>query len=421
MVTPWQLLPELSADEYEALKADIAEHGLRVPIVVDAATGEIVDGHHRQRALDELRAEGVKVSDYRDVRQFANDEERVGYVLGANLFRRHLDRKQRAELVARLRERGWSLRRIGEVVGAGKSTVADDLAGVRDRTPVPEKVAGRDSKSYPARRPSVIVTNRKAEERARKALATLGDEAPGRLLALKDAEKLARKAEWERKYAAMEPLGGAGGDRWELRQGDFEVVLAELEPDSVDMVLTDPPYTTDFVPTGGYGRLAKACERVLAPGAVAVFYSGDVYLDLAMAQLSEHLSWVWHVALVQDAREARAHGSQVHNGHRDLLVLSKGTYRPRRWLRDTIRSALGDAADKKHHPWQQAAVPPRYLVDILCPDGGLVLDPCCGSGTFGLAALGSQRQARFLGVELDPVTLAIAAQRLTQLGEEGAS
>ena len=73
----WQLLPELSAEEFAALKADIAAFGLRVPIVVDAATGEVVDGHHRQRALDELRAEGVKVADYRDVRAFASDEERL--------------------------------------------------------------------------------------------------------------------------------------------------------------------------------------------------------------------------------------------------------------------------------------------------------------------------------------------------------
>jgi hypothetical protein len=68
----------LTPEEYEALKADIARHGLRVPIVVDASSGLIVDGHHRQRALDELRSGGVKVTDYRDVRAFADDEQPAG-------------------------------------------------------------------------------------------------------------------------------------------------------------------------------------------------------------------------------------------------------------------------------------------------------------------------------------------------------
>ena len=417
VVSPWQLLPDLTPEEYEALKADIAAHGLRVPIVVDATSGEIVDGHHRQRALDELRAEGVKVGDYRDVRAFADDEERLTYVLAANLFRRHLSRAQRTELVAKLREQGWSLRRIGEVVGAHHETVRADLAGVEN--PTPERVAGRDSKSYPARRPSVIVTNRKAEERARQALATLGDDAPGRLLALKDAEKLARKVEWERKYAAMEPVTAAAGERWELRQGDFADMLGEMEPESVDMVLTDPPYTTEFV--SEWSRLSEACARVLKPGAVAVFYQGDVYLPEAMAQLSEHLSWVWHVALVQNGRDAKVHGTMVNNGHRDLLVLSKGAYEPRRWLRDTINSPLAEQADTSWHPWQQAALAPKYFMDILCPDGGLVVDPCCGSATFGVAALASQRRPRFLGIDVDPSTLAIAAERLIKWQEESAS
>ena len=33
--TPYQLLPRLTDDEYQALKADIAENGIRVPIDVD--------------------------------------------------------------------------------------------------------------------------------------------------------------------------------------------------------------------------------------------------------------------------------------------------------------------------------------------------------------------------------------------------
>lgn len=51
-----QLLPELSQDEYEALKADIARRGVQVPVEYDEE-GNILDGHHRVQACQEL---GIK-------------------------------------------------------------------------------------------------------------------------------------------------------------------------------------------------------------------------------------------------------------------------------------------------------------------------------------------------------------------------
>ena len=100
----WQLLPPLSDDEFRALKADIAAQGVLVPLVIDEDTGEVIEGHHRLKAWTELRAEGVKVPDYpKQVVRFANDDDRVAFVVAANLFRRHLTREQRAEVEARLR------------------------------------------------------------------------------------------------------------------------------------------------------------------------------------------------------------------------------------------------------------------------------------------------------------------------------
>lgn len=148
----WQLLPPLTEGEYAALKADIVEHGVLVPIVIDAETGAIVDGHHRMRAWNELRAEGAEIPEYpREVCRYRDDSERLAHVLALNLYRRHLSRERRVELVAFLRETGWSLRRIGKVIGANPETVRRDLAGAAFATP--DRVLGADGKSYPARLP----------------------------------------------------------------------------------------------------------------------------------------------------------------------------------------------------------------------------------------------------------------------------
>lgn len=151
MTDRYQLLPDLTPEEYAALKADIAEHGVLVPVVIDAETGAIVDGHHRLRAWNELRAEGAEVPEYpREVRRYRDDSERIAHVLALNLYRRHLSHEQRAELVATLRETGWSLRRIGKVIGADPETVRRDLAGAAFATP--DRVLGADGKSYLAQR-----------------------------------------------------------------------------------------------------------------------------------------------------------------------------------------------------------------------------------------------------------------------------
>ena len=55
------------------------------------------------------------------------------------------------------------------------------------------------------------------------------------------------------------------------------------------------------------------------------------------------------------------------------------------------------------------AVPTR-CIQAGCKPGGLVLDPFCGTGTTGLAALSLGR--RFTGIELSPAFAALAAERL---------
>jgi DNA modification methylase len=53
---------------------------------------------------------------------------------------------------------------------------------------------------------------------------------------------------------------------------------------------------------------------------------------------------------------------------------------------------------------------PTQCIKAGCKPGGMVLDPFCGTGTTGLAALALDR--RFTGIELSPAFAALAAERL---------
>lgn len=52
---------------------------------------------------------------------------------------------------------------------------------------------------------------------------------------------------------------------------------------------------------------------------------------------------------------------------------------------------------------------PRRLIRLLTDEGDLVLDPFCGSGTTGVAALETNR--RFIGIDKDPAAIALAERR----------
>jgi DNA modification methylase len=58
---------------------------------------------------------------------------------------------------------------------------------------------------------------------------------------------------------------------------------------------------------------------------------------------------------------------------------------------------------------------PTRAIAAGCPPGGMVLDPFCGTGTTGLAALDLGR--RFTGIELNPAFADLAAQRLRHAAE----
>ncbi|HUY48099.1 MAG TPA: site-specific DNA-methyltransferase [Streptosporangiaceae bacterium] len=58
---------------------------------------------------------------------------------------------------------------------------------------------------------------------------------------------------------------------------------------------------------------------------------------------------------------------------------------------------------------------PAQCVKAGCKPGGMVLDPFCGTGTTGIAALALGRH--FTGIELNPAFAALAAERLRHAGE----
>ncbi len=88
-----ELFPMMSEDEFQGLKADIAEHGQRKTITI--WNGLLVDGRNRMRACNELEIEPR-------VQELAPSADPVSWAVSENLHRRHLSTGQRSIIAAKL-------------------------------------------------------------------------------------------------------------------------------------------------------------------------------------------------------------------------------------------------------------------------------------------------------------------------------
>jgi N6-adenosine-specific RNA methylase IME4/ParB-like chromosome segregation protein Spo0J len=190
----YQLFDELTAEEYQALKEDIRQRGVLVPIELDE-NGAVLDGHHRKRAWEELRAEGVQLPDYpRIIRKFANEAEKRNHVRALNILRRHLTKdQQRAQWVA-MRQDGMTYQAIADTSGVSKPTVINAVKSESKNLPsLPETITTTNGRERPAsydRRPaapqvSIFATT----ERQQKEALVVAPNAHGDMMTTKNAQK----------------------------------------------------------------------------------------------------------------------------------------------------------------------------------------------------------------------------------------
>lgn len=236
-----------------------------------------------------------------------------------------------------------------------------------------------------------------------------------------------------------------------LYVGDALEVLRELPDESVDAVVTDPPYgqtslTWDVQPR----EWLPLVDRVLRPtGSVWIFGSLRSFMVAAEARefdgwkLAQDIVWekhngsnfhadrfrrvheqaaqfyrgewasVWKAPqTTPDAtrRTARRKGRLPHTGHIDgsLYVSEDGGPRLQRSVMH-VRSCHGHA----EHETQKPEGILRPLIAYSCPTGGVVLDPFAGVGSTGIAARDIGR--RSVLIEVDEGYAELAARRLSQL------
>ena|SRR5271166_675506 len=208
-------------------------------------------------------------------------------------------------------------------------------------------------------------------------------------------------------------------DGVDLRVGDAREVLADIAPNSVPLILTDPPYGNAAEPL--YRWLGQFAARVLIPGGSLICYTGQSRLDRDLAIFSEHLRYWWLLTMPHTVPQ-RLLGAGVLVTFKPVLWYVKSHRRkPCSLMPDTLQSTK---RDKSAHAWGQGDGGVRYLIHHLTEPGELIVDPFAGTATWGRIAASMGR--RWIGADIaEGGTTTIAARsidrtavdvRLDQLG-----
>ena len=199
-------------------------------------------------------------------------------------------------------------------------------------------------------------------------------------------------------------------DHIKLIEGDFVEKCKAIPVDSIDLIFTDPPYQSDFLPM--YDELAKAAAILLKDGGCLVTYCAqDLKYQVIQFMKSRGLTHWWEIAIIHTGSSARMFSKKVIVTWKPLLWFVKGT-KPKtfEFIKDSVES---QPPDKTLHPWAQSTREAEHVISKLTIQNDVVLDCLMGTGTTAIAAIKLKR--RFVGIEKDTKVLRIAKAQIGTL------
>jgi DNA modification methylase len=172
------------------------------------------------------------------------------------------------------------------------------------------------------------------------------------------------------------------GESVEVRTGDFRSVLDQESAESIDHIITDPPYDEDALEL--WAPLGEHAARVLKPGGFLVAYSGKAHLPAVHDALSSHLNYHWQAVVRHAGAGAKIFSRKLRTNYKPVLIYTKGDAD----LQDDFISDVieGGGREKDDHDWQQAESEAAKLIESFTEVNDRICDPMCGSGTIAVAA-----------------------------------
>ncbi|WP_315602457.1 DNA methyltransferase [Treponema socranskii] len=249
-----------------------------------------------------------------------------------------------------------------------------------------------------------------------------------------------------------------------LLHGDCIELLPKIPDESIDAIITDPPYGTtkcDWDIPIPFDLMWKQYTRILKQSGVIIIFGSEPFTSELICSnkkmFREKLTWQkhrpssignakrMHLKYSEDiivfsygkniytpqmqprisdrVRQAQRGKSKqwrtIGNNSREVCFATQ--YEPRDWHSFdadykypsnilTFPAVVSNSNEKVNHPTQKPIALLEYLIKTYTKEQHTVLDNCMGSGTTGVACINTGR--KFIGMELDGNYFAIAEQRI---------
>jgi len=410
----------------DKLMASIARHGLIHPIVVSPKEGTekfvLVAGERRLRAMLLLAWTEIPCTLRDDLSRLEQKE----IELEENLQRKSLEWSEEIRLLKQIDEvkreihghalkgtkggGGWGMRQTAEAVGKPLGQVSEQIKFAKLLEKRPELEA--EVKQMPLSVAMRVVGQKLEAERVERLMDSGGLKKDSRLL-----------------------------------EGDALSLIKNLDDNSVDLVLTDPPFGIGTLEdlrgeskgqTQSYTQVMKEADnstarqmielfealmpeiqRVLKPsGHFYIFFAFELYGDLMRILKAQGFSvgWapiIWH----KGSQTAMFMGYEYAPCYEPILFGHKPPRKKRLEKSEKLVIEFKtDSAKDKQHPFQKPLALLKFLIRQSTSLGDLVLDPFAGSGSTLVAAKELGRQS--LGFELDHEHFLKAQKRLLEGAEK---
>lgn len=233
---------------------------------------------------------------------------------------------------------------------------------------------------------------------------------------------------------------------WELYNGDFAEILPSIQDNSIDLILTDPPYNlgsfartrnrhihsmnrSNFVLDGWDNEneekffemidifFALSSQKLKISGTLLMFCS---FFNVgALVKIAQKYKFYYKTTGVWHKSNPMPRNMNLHfvNSNEAWLYFinnaKTGTFNNEgKLITDFIETPTISVAEKKigNHPTQKPIQLMEFFMKLLSSKGSVVCDPFMGSGTTGVVANSLSR--KFIGIELNKEYFNVARKRI---------